>query len=88
MLSIRSVKGIDYIESSHKSDIFSLQKVIFFFMRAQDILSYHLIYVPCIRHYVGDKASLRPSLYRIFKFHGLTRFANKECASMKINKKP
>ena len=35
-------KAFDYIESSHKSDFF-LRKDLFFIMRAQHVLSYHLI---------------------------------------------
>ena len=38
-------KAFDYIESSHKSGIFT-RKDPFFCMRAQHVMSYHLISVP------------------------------------------
>ena len=40
-------KAIDKIESSHKSGIFFSLKRAFFFLRAQFVLSYHLMYEPC-----------------------------------------
>ena len=38
-------KAFDHIESSHESDFFSLRKDRFICMRAQIVMSYHLIYI-------------------------------------------
>ena len=41
---------VNKVDISHRSDILSPKKYLFYFMRAQRVLSYHLIQVPCIIH--------------------------------------
>jgi len=47
-------KAFDKFESGHKSDIF-IRKDLFSFMRAQHVMSYHLIKLPCVYQAIIEK---------------------------------